>query len=84
MIDEGALNIYTDGSSKPTPRRGGIGIRFIYIDASGEEVVEDLSLAGYLGATSNEMEINACILALKHAPAYLKMQDFRKIIVFTD
>ena len=84
MIDEGVLNIYTDGSSKTTPRRGGVGIRFIYIDASGTEIIENLPWPGYMGATGNEMEIKACILALKNAPSYLERQYFKKILIYTD
>jgi ribonuclease HI len=84
MIDENALNIYTDGSSKPKPRRGGIGIRYIYTDMSGKEVCENLPLPGYLGATNNEMELNACIIALKHVSSYLSKKVFQRIIIFTD
>ena len=84
MIDEDALNIYTDGSSRPTPRRGGVGIRYIYCDENGNEVRENLPWPGYLGATSNEMELNAVIIALKNAPSYQQRRNFNKIIVHSD
>jgi ribonuclease HI len=37
MLAENSLHIYTDGSSLPSPRRGGIGIRFLFIDSEGRE-----------------------------------------------
>lgn len=64
---EHALNIYTDGSSRPSPRRGGIGVRFVVIDAQGNEENEDLSFFGYRNATNQQMELQACIEALKAA-----------------
>ena len=84
MIDENALNIYTDGSSRSKPRTGGVGIRYIYVDTLGEEVIEDLFSPGYKGATSNEMEINACILALKNSSPFLQKRFYHKIIISTD
>ena len=84
MIDEDALNIYTDGSSKPKPRRGGIGIRYVYVDENGKEISENLPFPGYLGATNNEMELNACIMALKNAIPYIEKHKFRRIIIYTD
>jgi ribonuclease HI len=84
MIDENALNIYTDGSSKPKPRRGGVGIQFIYVNDYGIEVTEDIKLPGYPGATSNEMELNASLIALRKAHEYFHIRNFNKIIIFTD
>jgi ribonuclease HI len=84
MIDERALNIYTDGSSKQKPRRGGVGIRYIYVNDLGDEVVEDLPCPGYLGATNNEMELNACLIALRNASSYLEKRSYNKIIVNSD
>ena len=31
------LYVYTDGSSLPKPRRGGIGIRYVYLNEKEEE-----------------------------------------------
>jgi hypothetical protein len=54
MVYEKALNIYTDGSSLPAaPRRGGIGILFVTINESGDEVAENIELPGHAGATNN-------------------------------
>lgn len=65
MLAENALHIYTDGSSLPSPRRGGIGILFLLIDSQGREEISDSRHAGYKGATNNQMELQACIEALE-------------------
>jgi ribonuclease HI len=86
-LDERDINIYTDGTSYTGPRRGGIGIRFITVDAEGHEHVEDYPLPGYAQATNQEMEIKACIEAL-HAVATgrapLQDREYRRIVVWTD
>jgi len=69
-VIENALNIYTDGSSLPHPRSGGIRIRFVTDDAQGEEVIENVELPGYKNATNNQMELYACVAALKEALRY--------------
>lgn len=35
--DENALTVFTDRSSLPAPRRGGIGVHFVHTDAVGNE-----------------------------------------------
>lgn len=90
MVDypeEDALNIYTDGSMLPGPRRGGTGVIFILINDDGEEEEDAPYLPGYTGATNNQMEIRAPLEALKlalgrHPP--FALDRYRKIIVFTD
>ncbi len=52
-LDENALNIYTDGSSFQTPRRGGVGVRFVSVDDQGEEQTIDWSPPGFRSATNN-------------------------------
>lgn len=84
MVYENALNIYTDGSSLPRPRRGGIGIRYITIDESGNEVIDDHALPGYKDATNNEMELMACIKALEGAYNHEKIESVDRVYVFTD
>lgn len=84
MIIENALNIYTDGSSFSHPRVGGIGIRFITTNDAGEEVIEDIPLPGYRGATNNQMELYACVTALKHAVKYQYLSSVNSVEVFTD
>lgn len=81
---ENALNIYTDGSSFSTPRRGGIGIRFITIDGIGNEVISNLELPGYKGATNNQMELYACVAALREARDYHDLSAVNSIEIYTD
>jgi ribonuclease HI len=86
-IDEEALTIYTDGSSYQRPRRGGIGILFVAVDEAGHERIVDYPLPGYAGATNNQMELQACIEALKalvRGRVPLDPLDYKKIVVRTD
>lgn len=81
---EEPLEIYTDGCSLQHPRSGGIGIRILAIDSSGQEELHDLQLPGFRGATNNQMELKACITALPEAaklPAYARAS---KVVVHTD
>lgn len=85
--EEDALNIYTDGSMLPGPRRGGAGVIFIVINDDGEDEEVAPYLPGYTAATNNQMEIRAVVEALKlalgqHPP--FDPRRYRKIIVFTD
>lgn len=84
MLAENALHIYTDGSSLPSPRRGGIGIRFLLIDAQGGEQIIDSRHAGYEAATNNQMELEACIEALEEARDRGLATSVSKIVVHTD
>jgi ribonuclease HI len=84
MVKENALNIYTDGSSFSHPRAGGIGFRFVTIDKDGEEVARDFELPGYQGATNNQMELNACIEALKEALRNEDLHSVNSIVIYTD
>ena len=79
------LEAYTDGSSLPSPRQGGIGIRFVWSDEeTGEEVIEDLSPPGYKGGTNQEMEVLACKTALDES-IYLAIPDStRRFEIRTD
>jgi len=85
MMQENALNIYTDGSSFSSPRAGGIGIRFICVDCTGVEILaKDFELPGYKGATNNQMELLACITALDEAILLTELKRVVKIIIYTD
>jgi ribonuclease HI len=84
MLAENALHIYTDGSSLPSPRRGGIGMRFLLIDSQGHEEITDSRHAGYKGATNNQMELQACIEALEEARDRGLATSVSKIVVHTD
>jgi ribonuclease HI len=85
--EEDALNIYTDGSMLPKPRRGGTGIIFILINEDGEEESYEPPTTGYAGATNNQMELEACVEALGLATAqhpYFARSRYRKIVFFSD
>lgn len=87
IIDHEALSIFTDGSSLPGPRRGGIGFLFIWTGEDGNELREELPRQGYKGATNNLMELKACIEALKvvkKGRLPVDPDNFRKIDVYTD
>lgn len=79
------LEAYTDGSSLQNPRRGGIGIRFVWVDEfTGDEAVENLSPPGYKGGTNQEMEILACTIALENAVSMDIPASPRRLIIKTD
>ncbi|MBN1252686.1 MAG: ribonuclease HI [Bacteroidales bacterium] len=67
ILKKNTLYIYTDGSSLPKPRRGGIGIRYIYLDNFEEEHKIDLELDGFSSATNNQMELSAVIEGIKNS-----------------
>lgn len=87
-LAENALNIYTDGSQFSKRRRqGGAGFLFISVDADGEPLIHEESPPGWKGATNNQMELQACIEALKlatgrHPPISLDSLD--KVVIYTD
>lgn len=87
QLDETALNIYTDGSCRPSPRRGGIGFLFITVDENGHEQVLDQCPPGWRSATNNQMELQAVIDALKFAMGRYSpfdLSNFRKIVIHSD
>jgi hypothetical protein len=49
--DDNALIIYTDGSCKPNPRRGGFAFILLTEDEAGEERSLEYNPPGSLGAT---------------------------------
>ena len=53
--DDNALIVYTDGSCKQRPRRGGYAFSLV-IAAGEEDEIYDYNPPGVLGATNNEME----------------------------
>lgn len=76
VLDENALNIFTDGSSYGSPRRGGYAFRIITV---GDD--------GYAGATNQEMELTAAIAALAYITSRRSpydLRDFSKVVVYTD
>ena len=84
---EEALNIYTDGSSLPKPRRGGLAALFLLIDEDGEEETYEPIMQGYSGATNNQMELEACVQALRAATSqnpHFDRARYRRILIHTD
>lgn len=81
MRDSNALNIYTDGSSFSSPRAGGIGACFVFPEHLG---LSDLvfSPPGYQQASINQMELQACIYALKKSQQLERR--WQRIIIHTD
>ncbi len=75
---------YTDGSSYNSKRRGGMGVRILYLDEKELEITEDLDIDGVHGATNNQMELQAVTEALKHLADYDVYADFSSIEVRTD
>lgn len=86
LIDEEALNIFTDGSSFPHKKRAaGVGVRFVWVNESGDVETEDYAPAGYQSATIDEMEIQACIEAMNEANrVFTEIERFKKILIFSD
>lgn len=87
LHDDDALIIYTDGSMLPRPRRGGIAFRVLWTDADGYEQHEDHAPEGQLGATNNEMELKACVEALRLVTGRrspVPPEAYRKIVVYVD
>ncbi len=83
-LDENAINVYTDGSSKPGPRRGGIGFVVLWYDVDfGEHKEEFPADRGFSGATNNQMELEAVIQALKELYGWEEYY-YDKIKVWTD
>jgi ribonuclease HI len=85
---EGALTVFTDGASFQRPRRGGIGIRFVYSDRVGNEEAWNLDEPGFRGATNNQMELLAVVTALKAVQGRRFSTDLlnqaTKIEIYTD
>lgn len=65
ILKKNCLYIYTDGSSFQKPRKGGMGVRYVYLDTEENEYRIDIDVMGHQGATNNQMELKAVIEALK-------------------
>jgi hypothetical protein len=59
ILDDDALTIYVDGSMYEGPRRGGMGVLFVWVNDAGDEETWDHSIPSTKGATNNEMELEA-------------------------
>ncbi len=86
-LDERDINVYTDGSMLPAPRRGGLGIVFVTEGPDGNWQVDEFPVPGYSGATNNQMERRAMIEALEalsRGIAPVQTDGYRKVVVRTD
>jgi len=59
-------------------------MRFIQIDDRGNETVQDWCPPGYASATNNQMELQACILALREAKRLGLASGLNRIVIHTD
>jgi len=86
IIDEGALNIFTDGSSYPRKQRAaGVGVCLVWVNEAGDEVFEEYAPPGWQKATIDEMEIEACTVGLQEANRFLKEKNqFKRVLLFSD
>jgi ribonuclease HI len=69
------------------PEEGGFAYRFVTVDERGKELTLDFNPPGYLGATNNEMELVACIDALKQLAGRrppVPRTAYDKVVVYTD
>jgi ribonuclease HI len=85
VLHENALNIYTDGSMFSSPRTGGIGIIFVIINEAGDpQIVREFDRPGYKQSTNQEMELEACLVALEEALSDASLVKYSNIEIFTD
>lgn len=86
IIDEDALNIFTDGSSYPHKQRAsGIGVCLVWVNEAGDEEFEEYAPPGWQKATIDEMEIEACTVGLQEANRFLKEKNnFKRVLLFSD
>lgn len=84
---EETVIIYTDGSQKPKPRRGGIGIVLCWTNDDGHEEEHWESPPGYRGVTIPQMELKAVIEGLKlllRRPPIVPSHLYRKVRIYAD
>ena len=87
VLDENALNIFTDGSSYGAPRRGGYAFRIVTVGDDGHPVINDEQPLGHAGGTNQEMELLAAISALHHITgrrSSYDLREFSKVDIYTD
>lgn len=86
ILDEEALNAYTDGSSYPGKQRAaGVGVHFVWVNDAGHEETSDYAPTGWRQATIDEMEIVACTVAVEEAKRlFLDLTRFKRLLLFSD
>lgn len=82
MYDQNAVKIYTDGSARPNPGKGGVGMVVVYPD---EMEIDNFELSeGYIMSTNNRMELRAVIYAFEWLQSEMKIRRFTRAIIITD
>ncbi len=87
VLNEDALTIYVDGSQRATPRRGGIGIHFVWVNEAGNEESYDEQLPSTKNANNQQMELEAPSAALEivhRGRLPVEIARFKKIVVRSD
>jgi len=87
VLDDEALSIFTDGSSYSEPRRGGLAFLLVWTGSDGHPLTEEYAPPGYQQATNNQMELMACVEALRFANGRyspVDVNDFPKVDVYSD
>lgn len=86
IIDEDALNIFTDGSSFPNKKRAaGVGVCLVWVNEAGDEEFEEYAPTGWKKATIDEMEIQACTVGMQEANRFLTGDvRFKRVLIFSD
>lgn len=83
-----SINVYTDGSQKDKPRRGGFGIVIVTEDENGLPVVDDFVRAGYAGASNQQMELWAVVQTLRELGTRgwkpIDVDRFKRLTLFMD
>lgn len=84
ILKKNIVYLYTDGSSFSKPRRGGIGIRYIYLDEKENEFRIDCDETGNESGTNNQMELKAVVQGLKKLQSQNISIKYNLIEVRTD
>jgi ribonuclease HI len=84
LLDDRALQIYTDGSAIDNPGgRGGVAVVVRYPEHIGtpDEIICEI---GYAESTNNRMELMACIKGLKWVRDNKPWRDVTRVQIITD
>lgn len=82
--EELELDIYIDGSSIDHPRRGGIGIVYVWTNVCGCIDFYGPKYSGWIGASNNMMELKAAETAFKDVFQYRSRDMVKKITIHSD
>jgi ribonuclease HI len=87
VLNEDALTIYVDGSQRGKPRRGGIGIHFVWVNKAGDEECHDEPFPSTKNANNQQMELEAPSAALEivhRGRLPVEIARFEKIVIRSD